>query len=135
MLLGVDSPCVRRRWGILNSSGTDWETLKAEVRERRNDWLNPGHGVELHSLIGASVTHNDFGYIANIIYRQIKGHPDCGRETCVQKINHSPGVVVTVSSSVPLAERNHFLALNTACFARVGGCKNARDLLPVPEIR
>jgi hypothetical protein len=92
-------------------------------------------GVELHSLIGRNITNDDFGYVANIIYRQIQGRPACGQEACVEWINPSPGVVMTVSSSASLSERNRFLALNTACFARLGGCKNARDLLPIPEIR
>jgi len=91
-------------------------------------------GIELHSLVGSSTTNHSSDYVANVVYRQILGHPGCGRETCVARINPSPEVAITVSASAPLFERNRFLAINTACFAKLGGCKSAKDLLPLPDI-
>jgi hypothetical protein len=92
-----------------------------------------------HSEISfGSMTESDpFGYFAYIDIAEGPGF--CEQPICVKGINITPpgypGVMISISSSAPLSERNRFLALNTACFARLGGCKCARDLLPVPEVR
>ena len=61
----------------------------------------------------------------------------CGRETCVGRFYGSDRAVVRlnvqVSADALPAERNHLLSINTRCFSKIGGCKNASDLLPVSE--
>lgn len=101
-----------------------------------------------HSEISlGNMTENDpFGYFAYIDVGEgrekmrLSADRFCDQPICVQRINVTPpgcpdGVRIGISSSAPLSERNRFLALNTTCFARLGGCKNAWDLLPVPEVR
>jgi hypothetical protein len=83
-------------------------------------------------------TIGDYGEIATINFSQVEGQITwCGRDTCVQRGNHSDGTpmrtAVTISADAPPAERNRLLRLNTSCFSKMGGCKNARELLPIAE--
>jgi hypothetical protein len=61
----------------------------------------------------------------------------CGRDTCVGRSYGSDGAVVRLnvqaSADAPSIERNRLLQLNTRCLSKIGGCKNASELLPISE--
>jgi hypothetical protein len=61
----------------------------------------------------------------------------CGRDTCVRRFYGSDGALIKlevwVSADAPSAERNRLLSIDTSCFSRIGGCKNASELLPISE--
>jgi hypothetical protein len=61
----------------------------------------------------------------------------CGQDTCVWRSHGSDGAVVKiriqVSADAPAVERNRLLSINTHCLSKIGGCKNAGELLPSSE--
>jgi hypothetical protein len=61
----------------------------------------------------------------------------CGLDTCVWRSYGSDGVVVKiriqVAADAPSTERNRLLSINTHCLSKIGGCKNASELLPISE--
>jgi hypothetical protein len=85
----------------------------------------------------------DYGNLASLNFVQsFSDSPEyypfrCGQERCIKRLNATDGspwrIYVALLPSVPVAERNRLLSLNTSCLSRIGGCKNARDLLPTIE--
>jgi len=61
----------------------------------------------------------------------------CGLDTCVWRSYGSDGAVVKIriqiAADAPSAERNRLLSINTQCFSKIGGCKNASELLPIGD--
>jgi hypothetical protein len=61
----------------------------------------------------------------------------CGKDTCVARFYGSDGAVVRLNvqaaADAPSIERNRRLKLNTHCLSRIGGCKNASELLPISD--
>lgn len=100
--------------------------------------------VVRNGVVRAIVVTSDIGDYGNLAHlRFVQSFPDspehlsrfpCEQERCVKRLNASDGspweVYITLLPSVPMAERNRWLALHTSCFSKIGGCKNARDLLP-----
>jgi hypothetical protein len=82
----------------------------------------------------------DFGNsgLVQVIQQAPGKATSCGRATCVQRSYGSDGAVVKIriqiAADAPSAERNHLLNINTRCFSKIVGCKNARELLPISEI-
>jgi hypothetical protein len=85
-----------------------------------------------------SMTESDpFGYWAFIdVDESVPSKTGrCKKPICEQRINVTPpgcpdGVLIEISPSAQLSERNRYLALNTGCFSKFGGCRSARELLP-----
>jgi hypothetical protein len=117
-------------------------------------------GIGFHSDIsvgtmadcGPGSTSCNFDYLASIDVGQSLGPACrdarhnaiidncCNQPICARRINITPpgypnGVMIGVSASAPISERNRVFALNTGCFSKIGGCKNERDLLPIPELK
>lgn len=98
--------------------------------------------LRLHTDISfGNLTGSDrFGYLAFIdvderVPLKTLGFGFCQKPICEQRVNVTPpgyphGVLIEISPSAQLSERNRFLALNTACLAKLGGCGSARELLP-----
>ena len=91
-------------------------------------------------------TNCDFGYVAHIDVGQrmermrLNAHRYCDQPICMKRINITPpgypnGVMIDVSASAPISERNRVFALNTSCFTKIGGCKSEQDLLPISELK
>jgi hypothetical protein len=83
-------------------------------------------------------TIGEHGEIADVHFSQVEGQVTwCGRDTCVRRWNQSDGapmrLAIAISADASSAERNRLLRINTSCFSKIGGCKNARDLLPIKE--
>jgi hypothetical protein len=75
------------------------------------------------------------GNTADVRFFQVANHePECGRKVCVKRRNGQNGqpwsIQIDASPSVSSAERNKFLDFSTSCLSRIGGCKDARELLP-----
>jgi hypothetical protein len=75
------------------------------------------------------------GNTAEVRFFQVANHePECGRNVCVRRRNGQNGrlwkIQIDASPTVPAAERNRFLNFNAACLSRIGGCKDAGELLP-----
>jgi hypothetical protein len=80
----------------------------------------------------------EFANIGLVDFLQVAGkRPECGQETCIQRSYGSDRAVVKVriqvADDVPAAERNRLLSINTHCLSKIGGCKNAAELLPISE--
>jgi hypothetical protein len=81
----------------------------------------------------------DFGNIGLVDFIQVAPGKatNCGRATCVERSYGSDGAVVKiriqVAADAPSAERNRLLNFNTRCISKIGGCKNASELLPISE--
>lgn len=81
----------------------------------------------------------DFGNIGLVDFIQVAPGKttNCGRATCVERSYGSDGAVVKirvqVAADAPSAERNRLLNFNTRCISKIGGCKNASELLPVTD--
>jgi hypothetical protein len=78
------------------------------------------------------------GNTAEVRFFQVASHePECGRNVCVRRRNGQNGrpwrIQIDASSSAPPAERNRFLSFNTSCLSKIGGCKDAGELLPISE--
>lgn len=73
------------------------------------------------------------GSTAPVHVFQVKGYlPGYGGNICIR--DGSPTKVdITVSPTASSDERNRFLDLNTYCFSKIGGCKDAHELLPISE--
>lgn len=58
-------------------------------------------------------------------------------DTCVGRFYNSDHAVgrlnVQVSADAPSTERNRLLNFNTHCLSKIGGCKNASELLPIGD--
>ncbi len=77
------------------------------------------------------------GNTAEVRFFQVANYePECGRNVCVRHRNGQNGrpwrIQIDASPTAPSAERNRFLSFNTSCLSRIGGCKDAGELLPVP---
>jgi hypothetical protein len=115
---------------------------------RRNDLLHrlrlaPVAGVMVH--IGAEQGVIDeiqifweigeSGSAAQVRFFQVGNHePECGKQICVRRRNgqdRRPWMIqIDASPSASAAERNKFLDFNTSCLSKIGGCKDAQELLP-----
>jgi hypothetical protein len=78
------------------------------------------------------------GNTADVRFYQVANHePECGRKICVKRGNGQNGrpwrIQIDASPSVSGAERNRFLDFSTSCLSRIGGCKDAGELLPTPD--
>jgi hypothetical protein len=88
--------------------------------------------ILVFSAIGES------GNTADVRFSQVANHePECGQNVCVRRWNGQDGrawrILIDVSPGAPPAERNRFLNFNTSCISRIGGCKDARELLPLSD--
>jgi hypothetical protein len=75
------------------------------------------------------------GNTAEVRFFQVATHePECGRNVCVRRWNGQNGrlwgIQIDASPTAPAAERNRFLNFNAACLSKIGGCKDAEELLP-----
>lgn len=87
-------------------------------------------------LVFSTIGEN--GEIAAVNFSQVEGQVTwCGRDICVRRWNQSDGapmrIAIAVSPDASLVERNRLLRLNTSCLSKIGGCKDARELLPISD--
>lgn len=80
----------------------------------------------------------DSGNTAEVRFFQVANHePECGRNVCVRRRNGQNGrpwrTQIDAPPGASAAERNKFLDFNTSCLSKIGGCKDARELLPTPD--
>jgi hypothetical protein len=80
----------------------------------------------------------EFGSTAQVQFFQVMGHtPECGRNICVHRLDQSDGrpskIQAMVSPTATAAERNRLLDFNIGCLSKIGGCKDARELLSISD--
>jgi hypothetical protein len=75
------------------------------------------------------------GNTAEVRFFQVANHePECGQDVCVKRRNGQNGrpwwIQIDASPAASAVERNKFLDFNTSCLSKIGGCKDAGELLP-----
>jgi hypothetical protein len=134
-------------------TGTPKDSRSGYGLTLRNDLL---HSLKLAPIAGVTVdigadkgiidemqiywAIGESGNTAEVRFFQVASHePECGQKVCVRRWNGQDGrpwkIQVDASPTTPPAERNRFLSFNTACLSRIGGCKDARELLPTAAAR